>query len=118
MAGRVGGGEQGQLECQLKMRTGFIPGPGGNLGVTFCLSSIAYYLFHVPFIVKTLPTGAFTNKNNKNWPHSPTPNIHIKTSVGVQPSDLQLRTLRWKKSITIKMLGTSKLLKNHLESCD
>lgn len=66
MAGRVDG---------RKLKTGRMPSqnenwiysrPRSGFGNPFCLSDMVYYLFHVPFIVKILFSGAFTNKNDRN----------------------------------------------------
>lgn len=57
-----------------------LPGGTSGAGSTFCFSNMVYNLFHIPFIVKILCSGAFTNKNDRNWPHRPTPDIYIKTS--------------------------------------
>lgn len=66
MAGRVDG---------RKLTTGRMPSqnenwiynrPRSGFGSTFYLSDMVYYLFHIPFIVKILSSGAFTNKNDRN----------------------------------------------------
>ena len=58
---------------------------------------MVYNLFHILFIVKILSSGAFTNKNDRNWPHRPTPDVYIKTSDDVVLSKLHRLIWRSKK---------------------